>query len=202
MNTIDYKVFWENGMSYEGYRKLIDDLLIEGKCTGHTQSESLVAYTMLNVKRMQRIEKTFDANQDLVAKMRAVSAEMNCLVITEGWCGDAAQIIPVIQALTKAAGVSARYVLRDDNQTLMNAHLTNGAQAIPIILFLNHDASVCKASWGPRPKPAQAILQRYKARPDYKASHAEMVKEIQLWYAGDKFMSLQKELADIIDRFY
>jgi hypothetical protein len=47
-----------NSHSYAEYRKLVTDLLLEGKSTGNEQSESLTNYSKLNETRMNRLEKT------------------------------------------------------------------------------------------------------------------------------------------------
>ncbi len=70
--VIDRK-YLNNAMDYTGYRKLVDDLLLEGKVTGPQQSESLAHYTKLNVQRMQRIDKTVQLLPEAVATLRRPS---------------------------------------------------------------------------------------------------------------------------------
>ncbi|MFT7589621.1 MAG: hypothetical protein ACI959_001841, partial [Limisphaerales bacterium] len=48
----------EEGISYQKYRSLIEQLLSEGKTTGPDQSETMVEYTSLNETRMARIDKS------------------------------------------------------------------------------------------------------------------------------------------------
>ena len=47
----------EQSFSYSEYRVLVHDLLIEGKSTGFNQTESLTNFSLLNHKRMSRLDK-------------------------------------------------------------------------------------------------------------------------------------------------
>jgi hypothetical protein len=47
-----------NSHSYLEYRKLVSDLLLEGKSTGSEQSDDLTHYSELNDTRMNRLDKT------------------------------------------------------------------------------------------------------------------------------------------------
>src|SRR5215217_2298139 len=99
-----------NSHSYSEYRKLVTDLLSEGKSTGNEQSESLTHYTRL--------------------------------VISEGWCGDAAQILPILNKMALASDkkIDLRIVLRDENDELMSQYLTNGGKAIPKVIVICKEA--------------------------------------------------------------
>ena len=44
-------------LSYKDYRALVSNLLAEGKSTGPEQSEDLTNYSLLNDRRMQRLDK-------------------------------------------------------------------------------------------------------------------------------------------------
>ena len=48
----------KTAISYSGYRSLVKNLLIKGKSTGTEQSEDLTNYSMLNDRRMKRLDKT------------------------------------------------------------------------------------------------------------------------------------------------
>jgi hypothetical protein len=93
---------------YAEYIKLIDDLLLDGKTTGENQSEMMFNYGKLNRQRMNRLEKTIRLGDSLKEKLRGVKRKMIWLVITEGWCGDAAQNIPVIEKIAAETRTSKR----------------------------------------------------------------------------------------------
>lgn len=194
---MDYKAYWEKGESFDAYMQRIESLLAEGKTTGPNQTEALVEYTDLNAKRMARLAKTCNPSDTLLEQMRSTE-NLAVLVITEGWCGDAAQIVPVIAKAGSAAGVKVRTVLRDENLELMDAHLTNGGRSIPIILFIDTKNWEVKATWGPRPEPAQKLVMDYKHADEPKPPYTEFVKEVQLWYAKDKQQSMETEWIQLL----
>jgi len=92
-------IFDNDGVDYSTYRKLINDLLAEGKTTGPDHSEAMLHYTKMNVQRMNRVEKTTALMDELVKAIENVKGSYHFLVISEGWCGDAAQIVPVINKI-------------------------------------------------------------------------------------------------------
>ncbi len=177
-----------SSMDYATYRGLINDLLDEGKSTGTNQSEELTAYSKMNVQRMKKWDKIFNVNEELNALIANTERKMVWLVITEGWCGDAAQIIP---ALVKFANLSdhieVRFALRDEHPELMDQYLTNGAKAIPILIAMDADSLEEIFVWGPRPAPAQELLLQLKAEG---TPYAEALHK---WYAVNKHQTIQEE---------
>lgn len=192
---MDYNKYWEKGMTYTEYLNLIDDLLEKGMSTGPNQTEDLFEYSKLNRHRMKRLDKTFDTEKVMIA---SGSPFEKVLVITEGWCGDAAQIVPVIDKYAKYHGHEIRYVLRDENLELMDAHLVNGGRSIPVVLFMNKDFTLVH-QWGPRPDPAQAIVMEFKKQSQPKLPYSEISKQVQLWYTQDKQQTMIAEWNAIIN---
>lgn len=180
-------------MSYEYYRDLIDDLFDREQTTGTNHSEDYLHYTEMNVQRMNRLDKTTEINEELLDAIDNASVRPKILTITEGWCGDAAQIIPVLDMMAEEAGLRTRYVLRDKHKDLIDCHLTNGSRSIPKVLFLEPDNFEVLAEWGPRPKPAQEMFFERKESGDM----GELKKDIQLWYARDKQQTMQQEWLEI-----
>ena len=110
----------ERSMTFPQYIKLIDDLLAAGKTTGPNQSEAMFGYGQLNRHRMSRLEKTIELSDDLKRSAASVKRKQIWLIITEGWCGDAAQNVPVIEKIAAESDkIETRYILRDENLDLM-----------------------------------------------------------------------------------
>lgn len=188
-----YKQHWQKAQSYAEYRALIATLHSEGKTTGPNQSQAMLDYSVLNEQRMRRIDKTYEPNAELVNAWKRLANTHGILVITEAWCGDAAQSVPALAKAAEAAGIQAKFILRDDYPELIDKHLTNGGKSIPIALLLDLSLFEVKATWGPRPAPAQQMVMDYKHAPEPKAPYSEFVKEVQLWYAKDKQQSMEAE---------
>ena len=92
-----------NSYSYQDYRKTVTDLLQEGNSSGAIQSEALVNYSRLNETRMHRLDKTIVIDQTIVSKFKAIQSKYIWLVIAEGWCGDAAQILPIFNKMSEVS---------------------------------------------------------------------------------------------------
>lgn len=183
----------DNSYSYTEYRNHISQLLIDGLSTGDTQSEDLTHYSTLNEVRMNRLDKTITVPQNIKATLASLKKDHILLVISEGWCGDAAQIVPVINKLAaESANLEMRIVLRDDNAALMEEYLTNGARAIPKLIVVERDTLTARASWGPRPHGAAALIRDYKQKHGVIDEQAKT--DLQKWYLHDKGLSTMEEI--------
>lgn len=183
-------------ISYPAYRKLVSDLLKEGKSTGPTQSDFILSYSILNDARMNRLDKKTTLTDNTIDRLKKIKNKQTWLVITEGWCGDAAQILPIINAMSLVnKNIDFKLVLRDEHVLLMNQFLTNGGMAIPILIILNDDNEVV-SSWGPRPLKATKMVA------DYKEKHGNLddnfKKELQTWYNKDKGQNIQEDILALL----
>jgi hypothetical protein len=185
-----------SSLTYNAYKKLIDDLLSKGMTTGPEQTEPRVSFSKLNRHRMERLEKTVTIDPEVLASLNANHRSMIFLVITEGWCGDAAQNIPVIEKVAAESDmIETRYILRDDHPSLMDAFLTNGSRSIPKLIALDRSTLEVLGTWGPRPAAAAELFAKRKEQGVEKAVIQE---ELQRWYNWDRGRSLQLELASLI----
>ncbi|WP_353082869.1 thioredoxin family protein [Flavobacterium sp.] len=183
--------------SYNEYRSLISTYAQEGKTTGLISSPDYINYTKLNESRMHRLDKTIEVTQETKALLENLSKEYIWLVISETWCGDAAQVIPVINKMAEVASkIDLRIVLRDENEDLMNLFLTNGTKSIPKLIIIEKETGEVVGDFGPRPTQAKQLII------DYKAAHGvvdETAKiELQKWYLADKGVSIQNEICALI----
>mgnify|MGYP000058891101 CR=1 FL=1 len=191
MNTI-IKESLGNSISYDVYRKQVSDLLAKGKSTGPNQSDALLNYSLLNDKRMSRLDKKTKLSETTVDALKKTKEKQTWLLITEGWCGDAAQIAPVINKMSMATDkVDLKVVLRDENEALMNEFLTNGSKSIPKLVVLNeHDEVI--SSWGPRPSIATKMVADYKEK--HGGLDADFKRDLQVWYNKNKGENIQEDM--------
>lgn len=193
------KEYIEKSMTYAEYIKLIDDLLLDGKTTGPNQSEAMYNYGKLNRQRIHRLEKTVKLNESTVEKVRKNQRKMIWLIITEGWCGDAAQNIPTIEKIAaESENIETRYLLRDENLELMDNYLTNNARSIPKLIAFDAETLEELGTWGPRPKAAMDYFFEMKTQGLEKP---QMMENIQRWYIADKEKSLQTEFENLLDNW-
>jgi len=120
------------------------------------------------------------------------------LVLTEFWCGDSAQSLPVLhQAVLASEGkISLHILFRDENDALMQHFLTSGGRAIPKLIQLDTHMNL-SGIWGPRPMEAQRLVKKWKANADTADKYNEL---LHAWYAADKSFSIQKEILQLVKR--
>lgn len=186
-----------NSHSYPEYRKIIANLLQEEKASGAIQSEALVNYSRLNEARMYRLDKTIVIDNLIFSKLKSIQSQYIWLVIAEGWCGDAAQLLPIFHKMSEVSNlIELKIVFRDENQDLMNLFLTNGSKSIPKLIILDKKSLNVIADWGPRPKGAIELIQNYKEK--FGVIDDTIKAELQMWYLHDKGLSTQKEIIELL----
>lgn len=181
--------------TYSEYRQLINDLLSEDKSTGTTENPDYLQFSELNKSRMNRLDKTIKVLENHQQKLKNLSSNYTWLVISEGWCGDAAQIVPVLNKMAEVSeNIDFKIVIRDENPELMDQFLTNGNKAIPILIMLDTHYNVIN-SWGPRPSTATQMVI------DYKNTHglldADFKISLQNWYNANKGVEIQNEVMSL-----
>ncbi|MBI9040055.1 thioredoxin family protein [Lutibacter sp.] len=184
------------GLTYKQYRDTIKNLLQQGLSTGEEQSEALLDYSLLNDKRMDRLDKTLKISEETLNSLKQLHKKFTFLVIAEGWCGDAAQIVPILNLIAENSDlIDLKIVLRDENEELMNQFLTNGSKSIPKTIIIDENNNVIN-TWGPRPLIATKMVQDYKAKNG--VIDAEFKKDLQIWYNKDKGNSTQNDLLKLL----
>lgn len=180
--------------TYAQYREMMADLVVNKQTTGPIQTEFYLEYTRMNHKRMARWDKTAKVGETLTSLIQSIDQAQVWLVITEAWCGDAAQTIPFMNKLAELNPlITLRLVLRDENPKLMDAYLTEGSRSIPKLIVLNESLDQELGTWGPRPDFLQKRLKAFKLDPKGVTS-SEFSTGTHLWYAKDKNQSIELEL--------
>lgn len=186
----------KNTISYQEYKDVVKKLLAEDKSTGPNQSEDLTTYSLLNDKRMKRLDKTMKISKETAEEIKKINEPQTWLLITEGWCGDAAQNLPVINKMADLNDrIDLKLVLRDEHLELMDLFLTNGGRAIPKLIALDKDNNIIH-TWGPRPTVAAKMVVSYKAA--HGNLDANFKQDLQVWYNKDKGKSTQKDFVHLI----
>ncbi|NGP89974.1 thioredoxin family protein [Aliifodinibius halophilus] len=184
-------------MSYKEYRQMIDQLLAEDKTTGSDHSEDMIHYTTMNVHRMARLDKRVALTDEIQNRLEQLSSNLIWLVLTEAWCGDAAQNIPVIAKIADASeSIELKLILRDEHPDIMDQYLTNGGRAIPKLICLDTETLEEKGTWGPRPEAAQKKVRNWIDNTEL--SKEEWAAKLHKWYAKDRGKELQAEFVDLL----
>lgn len=176
LTRLDYRTYWEQGFTWNDY--------LEDEVEEHPAL-------------WRGVWRKHETPSWALERLREIGGDWKLLVLTEDWCGDASNTVPVLARLAEAApNVEIRLVKRDENPDLMDAHLTNGGRAIPLAVVLDEDFRPA-GSWGPRPKELQEFVISEKARGE--RTTADIYRETRRWYARDRGETMLEELMDVIE---
>lgn len=131
----------------------------------------------------------------VVAEARALPGTWHLLALSEDWCGDAVNVLPVVARLAEALpNVDLRVLARDDNLDIMDAHLTGGrSRSIPVVIL--YDAGFRERGWwGPRP----GELQEWVMGEGMKMEPGPRYAETRRFYARDRGAAIVAEVLDLI----
>ena len=147
---------------------------------------------------MKRLDKQTRLSEETLTKTQRIQKDFTWLVLTESWCGDAAQTLPVINQFAEAnEKIDLKVVLRDENEDLMNQFLTNGSKSIPKLIVVENESKKVVGSWGPRSEKAAKMVMDYKEK--YGVIDDQFKTDLQNWYNADKGAHIEKELLDLIN---
>lgn len=193
LNQIELKTI---GIDYSLYMESFIQL-VENPDSNNFEEMKHYENRKLNLHRTQKWAKTFIPSEELSRTISFINKPQIWMVITESWCGDSAQSLPII---AKAVGlnnkISLRIVLRDEHPEIMDLYLTNGSRSIPKLVVFD-DSGNELFQWGPRPAYAQNLVKQLK---DKGLDKSEINKQLHLWYAKNQGAELDKELSALIKK--
>ena len=150
-----------------------------------------------NLELWQSVYRLATVEPGAVQRVAALRGQWHLLALSEDWCGDAFNTIPVLAKLADLApNLALRVLGRDANPGLMDAHLSpSGARAIPVVMVLDDDF-VERAWWGSRPAPLQAwVMGEGKQLPP-----GERYPRVRQWYARDRGRTTVEEVVRLLER--
>nr|WP_285849660.1 thioredoxin family protein [Niallia taxi] len=129
--------------------------------------------------------------------------QLQFLVITEDWCGDAMVINPIIRKIAEESNHEMKVVSRDKDTDLIDRHLTNNGRAIPIVLILNTQGELI-GRWGPRAPEVQAMVDGIREGNLSEEEQREAIMDLRKRYTKDEkiwfyiYNSFKEALLNII----
>lgn len=190
----------KNVMTYDEYIKMIVDEL-ENINTDKPERTDRKNYTHMeiNFQRINRLEKHFEPSNELKDIIEKIKRPQVWMVITESWCGDSAQNLPIIaKAAQLNNNIDLKIILRDQNPHIMDKYLTNGSRSIPILVGFDIQGNQL-FKWGPRPKVAQELVRKLKTQG---LSRDEFMQQLHLWYGRNRGKGIDNELSDLINNIF
>src|SRR5437868_8809921 len=165
-------------------------------CEGETFAEFLAHPNIKSRDMWLAITRRVTIPLEYSARVEALRGQWHLLVLSEDWCGDAVNIVPIVARLADSVtNMDLRILARDQNLDIMDAHLTNGkSRSIPIVILLNDKFQEC-GWWGPRPR----ALQKWVVEAGMQLSKEVRYKEIRTFYARDRGVTTVKEIVEMLE---
>ncbi len=133
---------------------------------------------------------------EFLDRARALPGRWHLLVLLEDWCGDAINTVPLLSALAEASpNLELRVLGRDANPDLMDAHLSNGSRAIPVVMVLDQEYREV-GWWGSRPRE----LQEWVVTEGLALPPEQRYAEVRRWYARDGGRTTLEEVISLLER--
>jgi hypothetical protein len=149
-----------------------------------------------NAELWAAVWRRAEVAEEYLRRVEALGGSWHLLVLSEDWCGDAVNTVPVMAKLAElAANLDLRVLRRDENLDLMDAHLTDGSRSIPCVIAL--DAAFRERGWwGPRP----TVLQHWVLGEGQSMEGKERYREQRMWYARDRGRTTLEELVSMLEQ--
>lgn len=158
--------------------------------------EAMLGSVGKNVELWAAMWRHARVDEDHVRRVTSLSGTWHLLVLSEDWCGDAVNTVPVVAMLAaRCPNLDLRVLGRDANPDLMDAHLTGLSRSIPVIIVLD-DAYVERGWWGPRP----TVLQRWVSGQGQLLEKTSRYREARTWYARDRGRTTLEEVVSMLER--
>lgn len=206
MKIIDKKLL-KISLTYIEYLVEVAEMWQNGQTstTGFNNGQTMLDYTADNLGRMYHLNETIQLIPEMQDYLSKLTKPMTWLTITEGWCGDASQVVPVFEKIATAQPlITHRIIFRDEHLDIIDAFLTDGARSIPKLIVLDDDGNVL-TSWGPRPQALHDIVQVIKkdmdtmSKEEQKAYFENVKTTVHGWYDADKTVATQRELLQSLE---
>lgn len=185
------KTYWEKGISFESH---IDNIQSKIECKANKEDSNLQKY-LTSIERAENILKNYKPHPEQEEKYSTRDLNKKILIIAEDWCGDCSQSIPVIKQFF-GDKIPLKILYRDENPDLMKSFLTNGNEAVPIVIFLDENYNVT-SHWGPRTNHGLQLLAKFKNDPENYPREI-FLKDLHLYYDENKGFDIVEEILEIL----
>jgi len=183
-------------LSYDDYLKIFNDQISVGNIESLNEHDRRhLENRKINFQRTSRLNKTFIPADESKNIFSQIEVTQRWFIITESWCGDSAQNLPIIAKLASLSEkINFKIVLRNSNLDFMDLHLTNGNRSIPKLIVFDENENELFL-WGPRPVEAQNLFTNLKNKGVEKP---EINKQLHLWYGRNKGKAVEKEIVELV----
>ena len=156
----------------------------------------MLAHVTKNADLWAAVWRRAVVGEEYVQRVAAVPGAWHLLALSEDWCGDAVNTVPVVAKLVALSpNLDLRVLARDENLDVMDAHLTGTSRSIPIVILLDADYRE-RDWWGPRPTALQdSVSGEWKV-----LEKSSRYREARMWYARDRGRTTLEEVVTMLER--
>jgi hypothetical protein len=176
--------------------ELTDRTTLRDRYLGAPEFEEMLATATENAELWAAVWRRATVAEEYVRRVAGLGGAWHLLVLSEDWCGDAVNVVPVVAKLAELSpNLDLRVLARDENLDLMDAHLTGTARSIPVVIALDDEFRE-QGWWGPRPADLQAwVLGAGRA-----LGKDERYRQVRAWYARDRGTTTLEEVVAMLER--
>jgi hypothetical protein len=176
--------------------ELIDQTASRDRYLGAPEFDDMLATVEENVDLWAAVWRRAVVPDEFLRRVEALGGAWHLLVLSEDWCGDAVNTVPVVAKLAELSpNLDLRVLARDENLDLMDAHLTGASRSIPVVIALDEEFRE-QGWWGPRP----AELQAWALGPGRALEKDERYRQVRAWYARDRGLTTLEEVVTMLER--
>jgi hypothetical protein len=158
--------------------------------------DELLGSVKRNVELWTAMWRHARVDEEYVRRVTALPGGWHLLVLSEDWCGDAVNTVPVLAKLVESTpNTDLRVLGREANPDLMDSHLTGSSRSIPVVIVLD-EAFEERGWWGPRP----TVLQHWVSGQGQLLEKTERYREARTWYARDRGRTTLEEVVSMMER--
>lgn len=180
----------DKGLSFDQFMHRADERMI-----ANDPEDRYASGRPLNMSRMTRHIKTYDPSDAINGVLSEIQQPQVWVVITEDWCGDSAQTLPVVAAIAALnPQISLRILDRDTYPEAIDGYLTNGARSIPIVVATQFDEVGNSEElwvWGPRPDAAKPLVTTWKNEHE---TNTDWYPLLHTWYTQNAHQHVESDI--------
>jgi len=180
----------EKGLTFEEFYARA-----EARMNANDPEDRYASGRPLNHSRMARHLKTYEPSQAIMNVIADIPGAQTWVVITEDWCGDSAQTLPIVARIAGLnSGIMLRILDRDTYPDAIEGYLTNGARSIPIVIATQADQAGNSEelwTWGPRPDAAKPLVTSWKNEHE---TSTDWYPLLHTWYAHNAQTNVESDM--------
>ena len=175
---------------------MTDIIPMRERYLGAPEFDAMLATVEKNADLWAAVWRRAKVPDEYVQRVAALGGAWHLLVLSEDWCGDAVNTVPIVARLAELSpNLDLRVLARDHNLDLMDAHLTGTSRSIPVVILLDEEYRE-RGWWGPRPPE----LQSWVLGPGRALDKDARYHQVRTWYARDAGRTTLDEVVAALER--